>query len=74
MMTRLDSQEARALCQLALGRILRLASRPSAPGDVEQYERCRALMAEALDVLGFGPPSDDQPNWVRDRLRGVQGD
>jgi len=32
---------------LALGRIFRMAARPAQPGDVEEYERCRAIiMAE----------------------------
>lgn len=33
--------------ELALGRILRLASRPARPGDTLEYERCRAVSAQA---------------------------
>lgn len=34
--------------ELALGRIFRLGSRPTQPGDIEEYERCRAIiMAES---------------------------
>jgi len=29
---------------LAMGRILLLGSRPFQPGDVEEYERCRAII------------------------------
>jgi hypothetical protein len=34
--------------ELALGRILRLAARPEQPGDVAEYERCRALILDEL--------------------------
>ena len=56
--------------QLALGRILRIAARPTQPGDIAEYERCRSII---LDALGDAPPSY-QPNWTRDRLRGAAGD
>jgi hypothetical protein len=57
--------------QLALGRIFLLGSRPTQPGDVEQYEAARAV------VLAHFPadmPIDHAPNWVRDRNKGAQGD
>ena len=58
--------------QLALGRILRLASRPARPGDIADYERCRQLI---LDELGAeNQPPDYAPNWASDRLSGAQGD
>lgn len=72
-----DSKEERDLAvRLALGRIFRLGSRPTQPGDVEDYETCRALILDALD------PEGDQgrealaqvPNYVRDRNRGARGD
>lgn len=56
--------------ELALGRILRLASRPEQPGDVADYERCRALI---LDTLAPVTP-DYQPCYARDRLKGAAGD
>jgi len=56
--------------ELALGRILRLAARPSQPGDVAEYERCRAILLDALDPQ----LPDYTPNYVRDRLRGAEGD
>jgi len=59
------------LAELALGRILRMASRPSRPGDVEEYERCRAIV---LDAVGRDMPADYAPNYARDRRRGAQGD
>lgn len=31
---------------LALGRIFRLASRPYQEGDIEEYERCRAIIMD----------------------------
>lgn len=38
---------ADALAALALGRIFRMGSRPTQPGDVEEYERCRAIIMDA---------------------------
>ncbi len=36
---------------LAIGRILLLGSRPSQPGDVAEYERCKAII---MDLTGKG--------------------
>lgn len=50
--------------ELALGRIFRLLSRPEQPGDVAEYERCRAIvLAEIGD--GYTPPY--RPNWAAER-------
>ena len=57
--------------RLALGRIFRLMSRPAQPGDAEQYEACRALILDASEGIDV---TDRAPNYVRDRLRGAQGD
>ena len=43
----------RELVNLAFGRIFRLMSRPNRPGDMEEYERCRALI---LDAIGEPTP------------------
>jgi hypothetical protein len=59
-----------AAAQLALGRILRLAARSTQPGDVEEYERCRAIILE--DCVGV--PLGYTPNWARDRHKGASGD
>lgn len=56
---------------LAFGRILRLASRPERPGDIQEYWRCRSII---LDELGANPSPDYRPNYVGDRLKGAQGD
>lgn len=56
---------------LAIGRILRMGARPSQPGDVAEYERCRRII---LDATEPAPYPDPAPNWVRDRLKGAQGD
>lgn len=53
--------------QLALGRILRLAARPTQEGDIQEYERCRAIILDALE------PSLT-PDYARDRNKGAQGD
>lgn len=45
-----DAKELEAAKRLAFGRIMRMASRPTRPGDVEEYYRCRAiLMTDAPD-------------------------
>ena len=54
--------------RLAIGRIFSLASRPEQPGDVEQYERCRAVILDCSEA-----PQDHAPNYQRDRLKGAQG-
>jgi hypothetical protein len=59
--------------QLALGRIIRMGGRPTEPGDVEDYERCRKVLLDVLDpdMLANGNWS---PSYARDRLRGAPGD
>ncbi len=34
--------------ELALGRILRMASRPTQPGDNAEYERCRRIILDTI--------------------------
>lgn len=62
-----------AVVSLAFGRILRLGSRPTQPGDAEEYEACRALMIDILED-DFHPTADYVPNYARDRNKGAQGD
>ena len=59
----------RQAVNLAIGRIFRLASRPAQPGDVADYERCRAVILAIVAT----PPSAYVPNWARERLQGAQG-
>ncbi len=66
--------EADATMRLALGRILRLLSRPFEPGDVAQYENARSAFYAAHDASGRPETGDNRPNWARDRLRGAAGD
>lgn len=56
--------------QMALGRIFKLMSRPSEPGDVEQYYKARAVIL----TISEEPSVDWVPDYGRDRLRGAQGD
>lgn len=59
------------IIELALGRIFRMGARPTQPGDVEEYERCRAIILDASEA----PAGDDRaPNFARDRRKGAQGD
>ena len=54
---------------LAIGRILRIASRPTQDGDIAEYELCRSIIMNSCQ-----PRPHYEPNWVRDRLKGAQGD
>lgn len=58
--------------ELALGRILRMASRPEQPGDTAEYFRCRDLILDTFE--GMFDTTDHAPNYVRDRNRCAQGD
>lgn len=58
-----------ALAQLAIGRILRMGSRATQPGDVEEYERCRAIVLDATDEIN----ASWEPNIARDHNRGAAG-
>lgn len=64
------NDEDSAAFGLAFGRILRMGSRPTQPGDIEEYERCRAI------IMGMRPDAvaPYQLNWARDRNKGAQGD
>lgn len=56
--------------RLALGRIFRMGSRPTEPGDIEEYERCRRIILDEVDPVA----PDWTPNYARDRSKGAQGD
>jgi hypothetical protein len=53
--------------QLALGRILRMGSRPYQDGDFAEYERCRAIFMDAAEAQGIKPSTDSsgdsRPGW-----------
>jgi hypothetical protein len=66
----MGDNEEKKIKELALGRILRMASRPSQPGDVEEYERCRAIILDMSEAQAPGWT----PNYARDRKHGAQGD
>lgn len=55
-----------SVVSLALGRIFRLAARPTQPGDVADFERCRALI---LNELAPETPYRVElvHSWVRDQ-------
>jgi len=61
--------QERRLKELALGRIFRIASRPYQEGDIEEYERCRAIIMSDMETI-----EEWAPRWARDRLKGAQGD
>ena len=68
MTTNTDSQTV----ELALGRIFRIASRPTQPDDVAEYERCRRLILDVLDSTG-DVKADHAHCYARDYGKGAQG-
>ena len=57
---------------LALGRILRLGSRPTQPGDIAMYERCRAIIYAELGA--DASVGDHRPHYPRDHRKGAPSD
>ena len=43
------TDEDRRIVQLALGRIIRIASRPYEPGDDDEYTRCLGIILDAME-------------------------
>lgn len=65
----MDKTERDLAIKMALGRMFSIMVRPFEPGDVEQYENCRAVVLDCLE-----PVVDYAPNYVRDRNKGASGD
>jgi hypothetical protein len=68
-MTNADQQ----IVNRAIGRIFLLGSRPEQTGDAAQYELCRKTILDLVEADGFRF-EDRAPCYVRDRLKGAQGD
>lgn len=64
-----DADARAGLAQLAIGRLLRICSRPWQPGDDEEYALCRAIVLDSRERA-----SGHAPNYARDRNRGAAGD
>ncbi len=60
-MAELFDEDARKITELAIGRILRLGSRPTQQGDIAEYERCRSLILDNSESL-----EGNGQNWTRD--------
>jgi len=54
--------ERDTLLKCAIGRLFLLGSRPTQPGDVEEYERIRAIVLDNTEPQPLGY----QPNYARD--------
>lgn len=65
------AQEANTAIELALGRILRMGSRPTEPGDLQEYERCKWIILDAGEYLGIRNTPDYEPCYPRDRNKGI---
>lgn len=70
----MTSEERMKTFELAMGRILRLGSRPYQEGDIEEYERCRAIIMSLAEASKNAQTSGWSPNYARDRKRGAAGD
>lgn len=64
-------QEQKSLFELALGRIFRMGARATQPGDIAEYERCRAICMDAAEELGYSTDrrstqfGTHRPGWNR---------
>lgn len=67
----MNDAERQATRRLAIGRILRLASRSVEPGDVAAYEDVRSAFLATFEAV---PAVEHVHNYARDRNRGAQGD
>lgn len=70
----MNEDEARVMLTLAIGRLLRIGSRPYQPGDDKTYADCRAVAMEAADVLRLKTKEGYRYSYARDRMKGAQGD
>lgn len=55
--------EERTICELAIGRVLRMGSRPAQPGDGAEFDRCARILKDihgADECRGYGAPL---PGW-----------
>jgi hypothetical protein len=59
----MTAQETKTV-ELAMGRIFGMLQRAEQPGDVAEYERCKALI---IDMVNPPPFVDHAPNFARDR-------
>lgn len=59
------SQAEQTTVELAIGRIFRMGSRPTQPGDAAEYERCRAIVMSILggDEDAHRPGLGPAPGW-----------
>ncbi len=49
-------EEAQQIMPLVIGRLFRLASRPSQPEDIREYEKLRAVGMACGEALAIGKP------------------
>jgi hypothetical protein len=70
----MDAREAGVVGRMAIGRLLRLMSRPYQPGDELEYGAARVALMEASEVLGIDASAAYEPDYPRDRRRGAAGD
>jgi hypothetical protein len=61
--------ERAALCSLAIGRLLRVLSRPYQPGDDAEYQRCRGIILDNSEPQG----PDRSASIARDYGKGAAG-
>lgn len=70
----MSPDEKRAIMSLAIGRLLRIMSRPAQDGDHDEYTRIRSIILDQHEQAHGPLTSQYVPNYVRDQLKGAQGD
>lgn len=61
-----NTAEANKVMQLALGKILRIGSRPSEEGDIQLYENAKFAFLDAAEFLGVEGKADMRPDYSND--------
>ena len=65
-----EQDDKRKSAELAIGRILRMGSRPFQEGDIEEYYRCRSIVLDENQDFDL---TDHRPSYARDHNKGAQG-
>lgn len=68
------AQQTPVEVQMAIGRVLRMMQRPTEPGDIEMYYKCRNIVMDYAQESGMIIDSGYRANYTRDHLLGAQGD
>jgi hypothetical protein len=65
---RVTPEEAQRIMPLVIGRLFKIASRPSQPGDIDEYEKLRHVAMVCGEALETTPPYQLLPPGLVDRI------